>query len=163
MKLTVLEQGLLLGLFVALAIGVEGCTGSTTGESQTPSEPIGLQLPGASFLSQGKITSIAEILNNSSPSSSNQNTSIQPVQIKGKVQQQAPLLNGQVYQLQDATGTIWVLSPQTNLHQGDIVVVKGLPRYQSISIARQEWGEVYLEEQEVLDRQTNASITDTKS
>jgi hypothetical protein len=38
------------------------------------------------------------------------------VRLRGTVGDRAPLLNGQVYQLQDGTGEIWVLTSDTRVH-----------------------------------------------
>lgn len=74
------------------------------------------------------------------------------VYIQGKVAKQVPLVKRQVYQLQDLSGTIWVLTNKTALNQGDEVVVKGKVRYQTIPLAGKDFGEVYVEEQEQLER-----------
>lgn len=73
------------------------------------------------------------------------------VYLQGKVAKQVPLLKRQVYQLQDLSGTIWVLTNKTDLQQGDEVLVKGKVRYQSIPLAGKDFGEVYVEEQEQLE------------
>lgn len=72
------------------------------------------------------------------------------VYLQGKVAKQVPLLEWRVYQLQDQTGTIWVLTNQTTPQPGDKVLVKGKVRYQSIPLAGKDFGEVYVEEQEQL-------------
>lgn len=74
------------------------------------------------------------------------------VYLQGKVAKQVPLVERRVYQLQDLSGTIWVLTNQTALKQGDKVLVKGKVRYQSIPLAGKDFGEVYVEEQEQLER-----------
>ncbi len=74
------------------------------------------------------------------------------VYLTGKVAKQVPLLEQRVYQLQDSTGTIWVLTNQTTPQPGDRVLIKTQVRYQSIPLAGKEFGEVYVEEQEQLQR-----------
>lgn len=74
------------------------------------------------------------------------------VYLQGKVAKQVPLLKRQVYQLQDSTGTTWVLTNQTNLQMEDKVLIKGKVRYQSIPLAGKDFGEIYVEEQEQLER-----------
>jgi hypothetical protein len=69
------------------------------------------------------------------------------VRLQGKVGARAPLLQGQVYELQDQTGKVWVLSPMTNLKTGDSIMIQGRVRYEAIEIAGQNLGEVYIEEQ----------------
>lgn len=68
------------------------------------------------------------------------------VVLKGKVGKQVPLLGGMVYELQDNTGTIWVLSQPPLPKPGEEVVVKGKVRYQSIRINNQDQGSVYIEQ-----------------
>lgn len=67
------------------------------------------------------------------------------VYLRGKVLRQVPLVDWRVYQLQDATGKIWVLSKKTDLKPTELLI-KGKVRYQSIPIAGKDFGEVYIEE-----------------
>jgi len=69
------------------------------------------------------------------------------VAVKGKVGDQVPILEGTVYQLQDATGKIWVLTKQPAPNSGEEVVVKGTVRYKPISINGKEQGSIYLEQE----------------
>lgn len=69
------------------------------------------------------------------------------VYVQGKVEQRVPLLQGQVYQVNDSTGSIWVVSKQNNLKEGNSAIFQGKVRYESIAIAGQEFGEVYLIEE----------------
>lgn len=70
------------------------------------------------------------------------------VHLKGRVGDRVPLVGGQVYQLEDTTGTIWVITEQPIAQSGEQIEVKGWVRYQSIPLAGQEYGEPYIEEQE---------------
>lgn len=74
------------------------------------------------------------------------------VYLQGKVVKQVPLLERRVYQLQDLTGTIWILTNQTDLQLEDKVLIKGNVRYQNIPLAGKDFGEVYVEEQQQLER-----------
>ncbi|MEM9924669.1 MAG: hypothetical protein AAF915_13105 [Cyanobacteria bacterium P01_D01_bin.50] len=85
------------------------------------------------------VTSINEL----KPQKSNNNT---PVYVQGKVERKVPLLEQQMYQLDDSTGKVWVLTNQKAWKVGDRVVVKALPQYESIPVAGAEMGELYLEE-----------------
>jgi len=69
------------------------------------------------------------------------------VYIQGKVNSSVPLVNQQVYQINDSTGKIWVLTKQTGWKEGQQVVVKGKVNYQSIPLGGKELGEIYLEEE----------------
>ncbi|MBR8836010.1 MAG: hypothetical protein DSM106950_18800 [Stigonema ocellatum SAG 48.90 = DSM 106950] len=68
------------------------------------------------------------------------------VYIQGKVERQVPLLKRHLYQINDFTGKIWVITNQTGLKQGEKVMIKGKIHYQSIPLAGKDFGEVYLEE-----------------
>ncbi len=84
------------------------------------------------------LTSISEIKAKQEPAT---------VSLQGKVINVVPLIQQQVYQLQDSTGTIWVLTDRSNLRVKDQVSVEGKTRYQSISIGGKDVGEVYVEEE----------------
>jgi hypothetical protein len=68
------------------------------------------------------------------------------VYVQGKVEKQVPLIKQWAYQINDSTGTIWVITDQPNLKEGEQVVIEGKVRYKSIPLADQEFGEVYIEE-----------------
>jgi len=71
------------------------------------------------------------------------------VHLQGQVADIVPLMEPwQAYQLQDASGTVWVITSQAGLRKADRLLVKGNLRYQSIPLERQELGDFYVEEQE---------------
>lgn len=74
------------------------------------------------------------------------------IYLRGKVVKQVPLLGWRVYQLQDSTGAIWVLTNQTTPQLEDEVLIKAQVLYQSIPLEGKEFGEVYVEQQEQLER-----------
>lgn len=57
-----------------------------------------------------------------------------------------------MYQLQDSTGTIWVLTNKADLRLEDQILIQGKVRYHSIPIEGKDFGEVYVEEQQQLER-----------
>ena len=85
----------------------------------------------------------------------------QSVVVRGRVGDRAPLIGGQVYRLQDATGSLWVVSPNTSQQAGEAVTIRGIVQFEPIppEILGQpaeapttaqpsaESGETYLEEQ----------------
>lgn len=75
-----------------------------------------------------------------------------PVYLQGKVTRQVPLVDWTMYQLQDSTGSIWVLARKTELQLADRVTIQGKVHYQSIPINSKEFGEIYIEEQKQLER-----------
>lgn len=72
------------------------------------------------------------------------------VYLKGTVGTQAPFLGSGAYQLQDRTGSIWVVTDETLPTPGETLILKGQVKHQSIPIAGQDLGEVYVEELEQL-------------
>ncbi|MBW4652698.1 MAG: hypothetical protein KME20_06695 [Kaiparowitsia implicata GSE-PSE-MK54-09C] len=76
------------------------------------------------------------------------------VYLHGQVGDRAPLLTGQVYELSDATGILWVLSPNAGLQTGDQVTIRGKVRQESFTIAGQQMTEIYIEELQVLGSPT---------
>ena len=98
------------------------------------------------LVSQWSVTNINQLLQTRP-----QNTI---VTLRGKVQAIAPLVGTSAYQLEDASGKIWVLTSNPNLPKvGDILLIKGQTRYESIIVAGQDRGELYLQEQDILERQ----------
>jgi hypothetical protein len=81
------------------------------------------------------------------------------VYLRGKVSDRVPLINAQVYHLQDSTGKIWVLTDKATPKTGDRVYIKGQVRYEKIPIEgqakgqaeEQDYSEAYIKEQEQLD------------
>ncbi len=75
------------------------------------------------------------------------------VYLQGKVENRAPFVGNAAYQLQDTTGSIWILTKQALPQLGDELLLKGKVRYQSIKLkdlAGKDLGEVYVEEIEQL-------------
>ncbi|NJP08361.1 MAG: hypothetical protein HC866_01895 [Leptolyngbyaceae cyanobacterium RU_5_1] len=119
----------LLVLLVGIAIvGCNSLAVSETGKSTAPT-PTG-----------PPTVAIQEIQNNSISGST--------VYLKGLVGDRVPILGGMVYQLQDTTGTIWVLTTGQAPPQAQEVVIKGIPRFKSIPLNGKEHGSVYVEQQE---------------
>jgi RecJ-like exonuclease len=71
------------------------------------------------------------------------------VRLQGKVVQQVPLAGWRMYQLQDSTGKVWVLTKRTDVRLQTAVSIEGKVYFQSIPIAGQDFGEIYVEEQQV--------------
>lgn len=70
------------------------------------------------------------------------------VTIAGKVAQRAPLLNkGELYQVSDDSGSMWVLSDHPSPQVGETVTVEGVVRYEAIVTGEIDASEVYLQEQ----------------
>lgn len=73
------------------------------------------------------------------------------VYLEGTVSDRVPLIDAQVYQLQDSTGAIWVLTDDLSLASGEQVRIRGKVRYAEFS-SEQPQGEFYIEEQRQVER-----------
>jgi len=85
------------------------------------------------------------------------------IYLQGQVAVRAPFLQAGAYKLQDATGAIWVLTNQTVPNVGDEVVIKGLLQFQAIPVKGQELGEVYVQEEQQLERKAGKVVPTQKS
>ncbi len=72
------------------------------------------------------------------------------VYLTGKVTQQAPFINTAAYQIQDETGSVWVVTEQTPPSIEQKIAIKGKIQYQSLPFAEQELGDFYVQELEQL-------------
>lgn len=79
--------------------------------------------------------------------------------LQGSVTQLAPLINGPLYQLQDHTGKIWVLTHGAPVKVGDRLLIQGQVHFEPISITGIEQGEVYIEEQQRLNPDSGSHAT----
>ncbi len=70
------------------------------------------------------------------------------VRLQGKVGDRIPLIGQQIYQLEDETGRVLVVTSSTALRSGDTVRIRGTLRFESIPIAGKEMGGIYIEETE---------------
>jgi hypothetical protein len=95
-------------------------------------------------LGGGNVTKISDLQQNPNADTT--------VYLQGQVATRAPFLGSGAYKLQDATGTIWVIADKTLPNVGDTVSIKGQLQFQSIPLDGQELGEVYVQEQDLLDR-----------
>jgi len=69
------------------------------------------------------------------------------VAVSGTVTQRAAILDGWLYEVQDETGSLWVLTEQSEPVVGAIAKVEGIIRYESIVVGEIDAGSIYLEEQ----------------
>jgi hypothetical protein len=109
--------------------------------SCSPLNPLGL--------ASGEYTAIAELGKISNQSK---------VTLKGIVVNVAPFLEGGAYQLQDATGTVWVRTDKPLPAKGSSLAVKGELKYEAIFVGKQQLGESYLLE---LSQEPQSSLSST--
>ncbi|HEY9896804.1 MAG TPA: hypothetical protein V6D34_15585 [Candidatus Sericytochromatia bacterium] len=74
------------------------------------------------------------------------------VQLRGRVSNHAPLLGKSAYELQDTTGSIWVIATEPIPSTGDEVIIQGKLLYQSIPLNGKEQGDFYIEQHQLLQR-----------
>ncbi|HAC63566.1 MAG TPA: DNA-binding protein [Cyanothece sp. UBA12306] len=117
------------GLFSLLMLGVIGCT---------PVNYLGLAQP--------PVTPIRELLED-------EKTEDEAIYLQGTVVDRAPFMDNGSYQLQDETGTVWVLTNGVLPQTGDQIMIKGQIQYQAIDLGGQDLGELYIVEVEQLDNQ----------
>ena len=118
---------MLLGLLIALV----SCGGQAASESSGTGGTGGIVTP--------KTTSIQEVQKTADRNS--------VVSVKGVVGDRVPILEGTVYELQDSTSKIWVITKKQPPDSGQEVVVTGTLRFKSILLNGQEQGSVYVEHQ----------------
>lgn len=73
------------------------------------------------------------------------------IYLEGQVANQAPFLAAGAYELQDPTGSIWVITNRTLPKIDDEILIQGQLKFQSIPLAGQDLGEVYIQEQQRLE------------
>jgi hypothetical protein len=77
------------------------------------------------------------------------------VYLKGKVGNQASFVGSGAYELQDTTGSIWILTKQPLPHKGDELIIEGKLRYQGMPLifaaGGKAVGEVYVQERQQLE------------
>jgi len=69
------------------------------------------------------------------------------VTISGAITQQAALLDGWLYEVQDETGSLWVRTNRAEPTVGELATVEGVLRYESIMVGEIDASDLYLEEQ----------------
>lgn len=73
------------------------------------------------------------------------------IYLEGQVANQAPFLAAGAYELQDPTGSIWVITNRTLPKIDDEILIQGQLKFQSIPLAGQDLGEVYIQEQQRIE------------
>lgn len=122
------QTGLVWWVVLLLLVGVMGC-GGTALSNMEPSKPI--EMPGVdNTVSVNRLKQVPQGA---------------MVQLRGKVIHQAPLVGSTAYELQDDTGTVWVVSRSPLPALGTEVTIKAAVRYQQID--RPDQPVVYVEQQ----------------
>lgn len=77
-----------------------------------------------------------------------ENTSLKDkiVYLRGTVGDRVPLVDGTVYELQDSTGKVWILTKGQPPNSGEETLIKGIVRYKSILLDGRDQGSLYVEQ-----------------
>ncbi|MGB2926698.1 MAG: hypothetical protein WBB82_15465 [Limnothrix sp.] len=94
------------------------------------------------------VTAIAS-LNSANPGSN--------VHIKGVVAQNAPFIEGGAYEIQDQTGTIWVITNAPLPAAGTEVLISGELNFHDLRLGANDFGEVFVTEIAALDPGTTVN------
>ncbi len=81
------------------------------------------------------------------------------VYLRGTVIKQVPLLDAQLYQLDDASGKMWVFTTSSLPQLGDKITIAGEIRYESIPVEGLYFSEVYFWETQKLEQQPDRGDT----
>ncbi|AFZ35245.1 hypothetical protein Sta7437_1683 [Stanieria cyanosphaera PCC 7437] len=74
------------------------------------------------------------------------------VYLQGKVLKQAPFLDSGAYQLQDASGSVWVVTNYNLPQPGEQILIQGEIQSDMIFIAQQTLKEIYIVELKQLEK-----------
>lgn len=138
---------------LVLIAGLVGC--SHAADVADSKDSTGLHLPsGMAQLGRPTVT-----IQDLSPQQQNDT-----LQIEGTVGQQAPLLAGSMYQLQDDSGTIWVLSDDAPPAASSSVRVVGTLQVEPIRVEGIDISDFYVQERDrqLLDRAPAAADADPR-
>ena len=119
-----------IGLFLFIALtGLTGC--------QVINRPFPLRLT-------GQIRSVNAVQTRVNVGST--------IYVQGTVGDRVPLINGQVYELQDATGGIWVVTNDPTIATGHELLIRGKLSYEATPEFGPDVGERYLWEVGQIER-----------
>lgn len=108
------------------------------------------QIPDSLFRSDLQNVSVKKITDIKNPKQVNST-----VYLKGNVGNQASFIGGGAYELQDTTGSIWILTKQPLPQKGDELIIQGKVEYQSMPLifaaGGKAVGEIYVQEQQQLE------------
>lgn len=142
-------MSVLISLFVAASFGCSSPTSlSTDGTDEVTPTSTRSSETAIAFPRRANAQPIAQLLT-ADPTTVVDTT----VYLSGTIVQQVPLVDGRLYELQDESGSIWVMAASESeaLITGNNIQVQGIVAYETIAIADQEQGELYIQEQQIFD------------
>ena len=133
------RRGVVLLALLLTGCVLTSCTVAETGPSASPKaeEPLptvnmpSLRLPGQSTAIDSLGVDQAE----------------KKVSISGNVTERVATLDGWLYRLQDSTGSLWIVTNQSDPVVGEVATVSGVIKYEAIVVDEIDAGEIYLQEQ----------------
>lgn len=78
------------------------------------------------------------------------------VYVEGNVIHKAPFLGSGAYQLEDNSGSVWIVTTAPLPPIGEEVRIRGKVQYESLPLAEQDWGEFYILELKKLETEPNS-------
>ncbi len=78
------------------------------------------------------------------------------VYLQGSVIHQAPFLGSGAYQLEDDSGSVWIVTTAPLPPIGEKVLIKGKVQYESLPLGDRDWGEFYILELKQLETEPNS-------
>jgi hypothetical protein len=79
------------------------------------------------------------------------------IKVEGIVLSLIPLINGFAYELEDETGSVWVVTGEQKPRVGDTLSVEGMVKYQDFMIDGEDQGSIYLEQVTILANDSDES------
>jgi hypothetical protein len=122
-------QVITAGLLLTLALGISSC--------QSVNQPLSLRLT-------RRIRSVDTVQTKATVGTT--------LYVQGTVGDRVPLVNGQVYELEDSTGQIWVVSKDPTIATGDELLIQGTLSYLATPDYGIDAGERYLWETQQVER-----------
>ncbi|MGD1896111.1 MAG: hypothetical protein ACFB16_04070 [Phormidesmis sp.] len=128
---------------VLIVLVLSACTVAETGgdASSEGLESGGLELPSVQMpalrLSSRTVVPIESLMAEGAGES---------VAVSGTVAQRVAILGGWLYEVQDDTGSLWVLTKRSEPTVGELATVEGVVHYEPIVVGEIDAGSVYLEE-----------------
>jgi len=79
------------------------------------------------------------------------------IKVEGIVLNLIPLIDGFAYELEDETGSVWVVTGEQKPRVGDTLSVEGMVKYQDFMIDGEDQGSIYLEQVTILANDSDES------
>ncbi|HEY9738211.1 MAG TPA: hypothetical protein V6D06_18090, partial [Trichocoleus sp.] len=132
-------------------IGLLSCSGAPKSATSLPMVSAISSVPGLGWLRP--VTPLSQ--------ATTETTEPSPAFLQGQVQQQIPMFNQWLYQLQDGSGSIWVVTTTEPPAVGETVLIRAQIHYEQVLLEGQDIGEHYAEELERLEAPEESPTEET--